>query len=790
MHRTLLQWGVAVVVGLTGCTDTLRDVEAEGALELPAACVDFGVVPPGGSAVRELVLHNPASGLLELFESSVVEGPFTILEPPGQTIEPGASASMRIRFAPRSLGAARGSVRIRSSDPNAPTQEACLRGLAGGPDIVCDTTSIDFGEVPVGLERRARFTCSNRGSSGTTGLLELHAMDADSNAVQLSIRNDDGSSGTKPEGYASGEGFEVLVRFVPQEAGTIDSTIAILSNDVLEPTVSIPVRGEASRLAPCALELPEAIDFGLVLQGRRKVLPLTLTNAGSDRCILWDVNLAADGGGAFAMANKPRLEIPAGESVDVNVAFFPDEPSPALAGEVTMQISDPAASSRSVALRGRSLPPCLAFVPEAIDFGQVAPGCASGGREIRLVNTCADPIELQELHLPDVPFAVAGTPEALPVTLPGYGSLPLEVRVQPEGEGAASATLVATTHDGHSVAEATLAGEGDSDPALVDTMRQRNVHRVDLLWVIDNSASMQPYQTVLAQGMQAFLHYALDNDLDFQVGVTTTGLEAAGTSIDCPGGVDGGEDGRLFPVDGSRPRILTPETPDLVGSWAGNVAVGTCSSAERGFDAAIRALTPPVIDSADDPRHPEPNDGNLGFLRGDAHLAVVFLTDEEEQSGLPVQHYFDRLASLKGVDRPDRLSIHALAGDPGTGCNGSRGTARPGDRFAALAARAGGLFESVCVDDWSAPLQRIGAAAFGLQVRFPLTNDCADRDGDGSITDGDGEVEVLVGGSVVPSDDAQGQRAWRYVDGAIEFYWPHIPAAGRTVEVRCTPACH
>ena len=55
----------------------------------------------------------------------------------------------------------------------------------------------------------------------------------------------------------------------------------------------------------------------------------------------------------------------------------------------------------------------------------------------------------------------------------------------------------------------------------------------------------------------------------------------------------------------------------------------------------------------------------------------------------------------------------------------------------------------------------------------------------------EGEIEVVVGGAKLPSRDAGGNVAWRYLTATneVEFFWPHVPGQGKTVAVRCTPSC-
>lgn len=151
-----------------------------------------------------------------------------------------------------------------------------------------------------------------------------------------------------------------------------------------------------------------------------------------------------------------------------------------------------------------------------------------------------------------------------------------------------------------------------------DEFEQGRRPEVDVLVVVDNGATPAEESPLLAE-VASLLDLAIATELDARFAVTTTGLVAE-PGGGCPGGVDGGEDGRFFPVDHSRPRIVD-EHPGTRETLAANLAVGACHTAPpQTLEAMIRALTPPLSTRADDPRHDEVDCGNLGFLRPEASI--------------------------------------------------------------------------------------------------------------------------------------------------------------------------
>lgn len=137
--------------------------------------------------------------------------------------------------------------------------------------------------------------------------------------------------------------------------------------------------------------------------------------------------------------------------------------------------------------------------------------------------------------------------------------------------------------------------------------------KIDVLFVVDNSTSMNGYQIRLAENIDQFVKNFVANPfVDFHFAVTTSAMAAVSDT--------GTWAGRFH-----RRQFVTKTTPDLIETLKGLLRVGTTSSdnamREMFFDSLIAALTPPRIENE-----------NRNFLREDAMLVSVFLTDTEDQS--------------------------------------------------------------------------------------------------------------------------------------------------------------
>jgi hypothetical protein len=82
-----------------------------------------------------------------------------------------------------------------------------------------------------------------------------------------------------------------------------------------------------------------------------------------------------------------------------------------------------------------------------------------------------------------------------------------------------------------------------------------------------------------------------------------------------------------------------------------NTNVGLCHWDERFLDPVVAALTDPLISSSKAPGTSFPTDGNAGFLRDDARLALMAVSDADDDNDVaippPVADYVRKLAAVK-----------------------------------------------------------------------------------------------------------------------------------------------
>src|SRR3954462_2595922 len=130
---------------------------------------------------------------------------------------------------------------------------------------------------------------------------------------------------------------------------------------------------------------------------------------------------------------------------------------------------------------------------------------------------------------------------------------------------------------------------GPAAPFQVDIFDQQQVKQVDILWVVDNSSSMQAKQDRLKSNAHSFMQFLAAQQVDYHLGVVSTDT------------YDPAQSGRLQNKQASGLSLL-PQP--WIGSDAGtnaenyflaNLGLGEQGTGdEKGLLGAMLALTPPL----------------------------------------------------------------------------------------------------------------------------------------------------------------------------------------------------
>lgn len=283
---------------------------------------------------------------------------------------------------------------------------------------------------------------------------------------------------------------------------------------------------------------------------------------------------------------------------------------------------------------------------------------------------------------------------------------------------------------------------------------------VDILWVIDTSTSMDKHQDLMASQMNAFVSGLNDTRLNYHMAVTTMDMGS------------GGMKGKFLAKSGT-PLILTNQTPNLVNVLADRVRAGaTGSSIERGLQAMQASLSSPLASSSG---------YNAGFMRENALLVVIFLSNEDDQSdSADYIGWLDRVRPPLASGERSWLAHFMGVTNTDASCKTSQwdqaGHSEVGTRYIALADASGGTSEAICDADFRRALTNMKSRILEVMTEYKL-----DRLPNLST------VKVYVNGAIVPQNATNG---WQYYEenNSIRFHGSAVPQPDATIRVDFAPA--
>ncbi len=707
----------------------------------------------------------------------------------GRSLAPGERVAVPLEFAARFAGPNVGTLSVNYRSDRERKADVPLDARGGRAQLALTPIDIDFGRVPMGGKEARTVRLTNAGTNGPVVLIGVEGGGSAEHFGVARPRRDDAelawSGGAWPSLQApeiaidpGTDYLDVRVTFNPLAVGEFSGTVTFVTDDPTENGRRVvTVRGTAYDPGVCRWRVqpwPE-MSFGNVVPGGEGVLGFRFENAGTvsgvDECAVKDLHLSNDAGGAFYMPGGELAGgvVPFDTAFSAMIAFAPDAAGD-FEGELSITVNDPATPVIRLPLRGVSMGSCLVAAPPTVDFGPIRYDCAPEPRRVLVSNACPTPVAVDDV------WVGAGTSAQYSITeLP-----PLPLTLQP-GEGFETEVTYARDVLGQHYSPLFVSSPAESSPLLValwaetnhegtavDRFVQGTANQVDVLFVVNNTTTMGDWQARLAAAIPGFVSGAESQGLSVNVGVTTSGLVERQV---CAAPSLGGEAGRLVPVDGSRSRIYQAASGNVSGIQQ-NLSVGACHNLAQGLETMRMALSSPLVDRTDDPRTAQPNDGNLGFLRDSARLAVVFLADEDDHSGFGAGSYVEFLRGLKGPNQAHRTQAFAIVPDGTCGTNETAAPSAP--RLTRVANETGGEVHSICAGSYSSLLSRVLSRAAGPQRDFALSFPAGSAEG----------IRVYVNGT-------QRTGGWTYDAGrnAVVFEAASVPEPGQTVEVRYVSEC-
>lgn len=473
---------------------------------------------------------------------------------------------------------------------------------------------------------------------------------------------------------------------------------------------------------------PAIIEFGHLLSGHEShSKEITIANASSDEAVI--DHLEIEGENFSIQLDGFTIEPGGYHQVDVGYTPITFEYNEGVV-DIYMEGSEEPVSS--VWLNGYGDAPVINIDPDEVDFGEPLLGCEMS-QQVSIENAGN-----VDLVIDDVSF-MTSIPQELDLD---YGTLPeFPWIIQPSSRLTLFINYVPLDEDAD-----TLEWEVDSnDPqtpvysseAIGDAAYANNVIQdwiqqtqviVDIIWVVDNSGSMYPYQQLLGLNMETFMNMFLSFSPDYRMGFITT---------DTPYLVNGA----IIDSTSATPTVDAVTIINSIGARG--------SGHEQGLDQLKFCL--------------ESGDCRT-MIRQNSALVVIFLSDEEDHS------YLSPIAFQGFIDnyKPNNFIPFAIIGDIPNGCIRPNSVpAKAGYGYYDIVNHYSSKWWSICDTNWGSQMQEV-AQDISLQSVFVL--DEADP-----VVE---TIEVYVNGQLI-------EEGWSYSEesNAVIFDYDDVPSAGDYIEV-------
>lgn len=485
---------------------------------------------------------------------------------------------------------------------------------------------------------------------------------------------------------------------------------------------------------PDILIYPEHINFGHLISGTEQAQDtFTIINTGDE-----DLHISApvliSGNDRFHFeSSEDGYVIESGELVEFDITYIPETfESNGAVIEITSNDEDEPFGT--VTLEGYGDAPVMDLSPKNFDYGEISIGCDNEER-ITIKNEGNLPLIISSItqmvtQPADIILEFGSLPEPPWEIDPGF-QLDFLVSYIPTDTGYDESIIdIAGNDPANPSEEVKQHGIGDVEKWFSQTHLQEEIPVLDVLWVVDNSGSMNRFQTNLSANIGSFMSAFVATGADYNMAVITT------------------DDWRFS-------TIVTPSSPDPEGQLSSLVVTGVMGSGnEKGIEMAVESLKD---SSAAGP--------GGSFFREDAKLIVIFVSDEPDHSSPGWSSYVSFFDSLKPIGD---FIPYGVIGDYPSGCTitSPYGNAQFGSGYWNLIDHYGGSWYSICASDWGVQLQDLagevtGRRSFVLEEEDPIVE----------------TIEVTING--------QASTDWEYdeASNSIIFSEGNAPDEGQVIEI-------
>ncbi len=428
--------------------------------------------------------------------------------------------------------------------------------------------------------------------------------------------------------------------------------IFLLACDPIEPGTGLSAP-PGSEPGPGRLAVDRAtLDFGTisVLEDGAASRQLQVRNTGESALVIAGLHWTVGDEEAFTSDAPALLTLEPGASSTFTVTFQPPTEGHFEAmlfpnGEI------------AVPLTGRATAPVARLLPETQDLGALAVGCEESSSLV-LLNDGSEALEIDDLQVVgSEAFELQGE---LPERLGPGEQATLELVFSPLTGGPLESSVSLRSNDpAASTTGLTFEGLGVPGETVTQVEIWSPTTQADVLFVVDSGASMASHLTLAQDSTGLYLESLGAGGVQWQVSV-------ANGEQDCHATYD--------------PYLSS----EVYSSGTAGPALGYGLNPSGAGTSALLELALSVLERTDE------GECMAGFLRPDAQLHVVLVTDEAESSPHEALDYLTALRAMVSAD--EDLVVSAVVGD-GEGCT-------HGGEALIAASLSGGDQHDLCDQDW------------------------------------------------------------------------------------------
>lgn len=277
-------------------------------------------------------------------------------------------------------------------------------------------------------------------------------------------------------------------------------------------------------------------------------------------------------------------------------------------------------------------------------------------------------------------------------------------------------------------------------------------NKADILWIIDNSSSMQQHQMRLREQIPQLVAQLNQSNVDYHIAVITTDMRSSGSG------------GRFI----GSPTVITRTTNQIEELLSQRIVAGeTGSNLERGIQSMLTVLSPNYLSYE-----------GRGFFRDGAMLSINVLSDEDDFSGYATQDVVNYLNQLKpsgaGTGQGWLFNFIGVTQNSSL-CTTYNDYAGVGLKYMELVAISGGINSSICTVNLAQAVSNIQVKLIQILRDYYLPQEPNVN-----------TIVVKIDGNTITQND---QNGWSYIADKkiIRFNGTAVPGPYSSVVVDYTP---